>query len=630
MNNRLNFRQLEETKARILLSRAAWKSSITVCGGTGCHAQGGTKIVQAFREEIKNQALDGSVELRTTGCHGFCEQGPIVVIHPEGIFYSRLKAEDVPEVVTETIVNNRIVERLLYTVPKKKHRIISEKDVPFYQKQKRVVFAHNGLIDPTDIRDYIALDGYQALVKTLQTMTPEDVIAEIKASGLRGRGGAGFPTGRKWESCRSAVSDTKYIICNADEGDPGAFMDRSLLEGNPHSVIEGMIIGGYAMGASAGYIYVRLEYPIAVKNVKIALQQAKEYRLLGESVLGSDFSFDIHVFQGAGAFVSGEETSLMASIEGRRAFPRPRPPFPTQAGLWGKPTSINNVETWANVPHIIARGADWYSSIGTQTSKGTKIFSLVGKINNTGLVEVPMGTTLREIIYDIGGGIKGRRKFKAVQTGGPSGGCIPEDMLDLPIDYETLAKAGSIMGSGGMIVMDTDTCMVDLARYFLNFTQEESCGKCIPCRIGTTQMVEILTRITEGKGEEGDIERLESLAKTIKTHALCGLGQTAPNPVLTTLRYFRHEYEAHINKKSCPAAVCRALVEYRVVPDRCTGCQRCVAACPTGAITGPRAKAHNLDPTKCIKCRACYQVCRRDAIAGDAIKIVPRREVTDA
>ena len=630
MNNRLNFRQLEETKARILLSRAAWKSSITVCGGTGCHAQGGTKIVQAFREEIKNQALDGSVELRTTGCHGFCEQGPIVVIHPEGIFYSRLKAEDVPEVVTETIVNNRIVERLLYTVPKKKHRIISEKDVPFYQKQKRVVFAHNGLIDPTDIRDYIALDGYQALVNNLQTMTPEDVIAEIKASGLRGRGGAGFPTGRKWESCRSAVSDTKYIICNADEGDPGAFMDRSLLEGNPHSVIEGMIIGGYAMGASAGYIYVRLEYPIAVKNVKIALQQAKEYRLLGESVLGSDFSFDIHVFQGAGAFVSGEETSLMASIEGRRAFPRPRPPFPTQAGLWGKPTSINNVETWANVPHIIARGADWYSSIGTQTSKGTKIFSLVGKINNTGLVEVPMGTTLREIIYDIGGGIKGRRKFKAVQTGGPSGGCIPEDMLDLPIDYETLAKAGSIMGSGGMIVMDTDTCMVDLARYFLNFTQEESCGKCIPCRIGTTQMVEILTRITEGKGEEGDIERLESLAKTIKTHALCGLGQTAPNPVLTTLRYFRHEYEAHINKKSCPAAVCRALVEYRVVPDRCTGCQRCVAACPTGAITGPRAKAHNLDPTKCIKCRACYQVCRRDAIAGDAIKIVPRREVTDA
>jgi NADH:ubiquinone oxidoreductase subunit F (NADH-binding)/(2Fe-2S) ferredoxin/NAD-dependent dihydropyrimidine dehydrogenase PreA subunit len=630
MNNRLNFRQLEETKAQILLSRAAWKSSITVCGGTGCHAQGGTKIVQAFREEIKNQALDGSVELRTTGCHGFCEQGPIVVIHPEGIFYSRLKAEDVSEVVTETIVNNRIVERLLYTVPKKKQRIISEKDVPFYQKQKRVVFAHNGLLDPTDIRDYIALDGYQALVKTLQAMTPEDVIAEIKASGLRGRGGAGFPTGRKWESCRSAVSDTKYIICNADEGDPGAFMDRSLLEGNPHSVIEGMIIGGYAMGASAGYIYVRLEYPIAVKNVKIALQQAKEYRLLGESVLGSDFSFDIHVFQGAGAFVSGEETSLMASIEGRRAFPRPRPPFPTQAGLWGKPTSINNVETWANVPHIIARGADWYSSIGTQTSKGTKIFSLVGKINNTGLVEVPMGTTLREIIYDIGGGIKGRRKFKAVQTGGPSGGCIPEDMLDLPIDYETLAKAGSIMGSGGMIVMDTDTCMVDLARYFLNFTQEESCGKCIPCRIGTTQMVEILTRITEGKGEEGDIERLESLAKTIKTHALCGLGQTAPNPVLTTLRYFRHEYEAHINKKSCPAAVCRALVEYRVVPDRCTGCQRCVAACPTGAITGPRAKAHNLDPTKCIKCRACYQVCRRDAIAGDAIKIVPRREVTDA
>jgi len=607
--NEFNATHLDKIRDEISDSRKEQKTCITICGGTGCHAYGCLKVAESFREEIQKQKLQDSVEVRTTGCHGFCERGPIVVIQPEGIFYQRIKLNDIKEVISETIINKKIINRLLYVDPRTKKEIVLEKDVPFYKKQRRIVFGNNGFIDPTDIRDYIALGGYRALTKILFDMTSEEVIEEIKASGLRGRGGAGFLTGKKWEICRESNSHLKYVICNADEGDPGAYMDRSLLEGNPHSVIEGMIIGAYAIGASEGFIYVRMEYPLAVKNVTIALDQARKLGLLGRSILGSEFQFDIHIFKGAGAFVSGEETSLMASIEGRRAFPRQRPPFPAQEGLWGKPTNINNVETWANVPYIINKGAEWYSGIGTKGSKGTKIFSLVGKINNTGLVEVPMGMTLKEIIYAIGGGVKDHKKFKAVQTGGPSGGCIPADMLNLPIDYETLTKAGSMMGSGGMIVMDEDTCMVDVARYFLDFTQQESCGKCVPCRVGTRQLVEILTRITKGEGQEDDIDRLEDLAETIKAGSLCGLGQTAPNPVLTTLRYFRDEYEAHIRDKSCPALVCKDLIIYHIEPEKCVGCLLCLKNCPVGAISGERKKVHVIDQDLCIKCGACFDVC---------------------
>jgi NADH:ubiquinone oxidoreductase subunit F (NADH-binding)/(2Fe-2S) ferredoxin/Pyruvate/2-oxoacid:ferredoxin oxidoreductase delta subunit len=607
--NEFNATHLDKIRDEISDSRKEQKTCITICGGTGCHAYGCLKVAESFREEIRKQKLQDSVEVRTTGCHGFCERGPIVVIQPEGIFYQRIKLNDIKEVISETIINKKIINRLLYVDPRTKKEIVLEKDVPFYKKQRRIVFGNNGFIDPTDIRDYIALGGYRALTKILFDMTSEEVIEEIKASGLRGRGGAGFLTGKKWEICRESNSHLKYVICNADEGDPGAYMDRSLLEGNPHSVIEGMIIGAYAIGASEGFIYVRMEYPLAVKNVTIALDQARKLGLLGRSILGSEFQFDIHIFKGAGAFVSGEETSLMASIEGRRAFPRQRPPFPAQEGLWGKPTNINNVETWANVPYIINNGAEWYSGIGTKGSKGTKIFSLVGKINNTGLVEVPMGMTLKEIIYAIGGGVKDHKKFKAVQTGGPSGGCIPAEMLNLPIDYETLTKAGSMMGSGGMIVMDEDTCMVDVARYFLDFTQQESCGKCVPCRVGTRQLVEILTRITKGEGQEDDIDRLEDLAETIKAGSLCGLGQTAPNPVLTTLRYFRDEYEAHIRDKSCPALVCKDLIIYHIEPEKCVGCLLCLKNCPVGAISGERKKVHVIDQDLCIKCGACFDVC---------------------
>jgi len=601
--------QLAEWKQRIISNRLPYKKTIVVSSGTCGQASGSLQIIEALERELEKRKLEDTIEIKITGCHGFCELEPNIVIYPEGIFYKMLKPEDIPNVIEETILKNKIIPSLVYEDPKTDCKISNQKEIPFYKKQMRLLSENNFIINPTEIQDYIALDGYNALAKVLFNMTSEEVIDEVTASGLRGRGGAGFFTGKKWEICRRVNSGVKYIICNADEGDPGAYMDRSLLEGNSHSVIEGMIIGAYAIGASEGFIYVRMEYPLAVKHITIALEQAKKVGLLGKSILGSEFRFYIHVIEGAGAFVSGEETSLMASIEGRRAFPRQRPPFPAQEGLWGKPTNINNVETWANIPYIINKGADWYSQIGTKKSKGTKIFSLVGKINNTGLVEVPMGIKLKNIIYDIGGGVKNNKKFKAIQTGGPSGGCIPADMLDLPVDYDSLAKAGSIMGSGGMIVMDEDTCMVDIARYFLSFTQEESCGKCVPCRVGTRQLVEILTRITKGEGEEGDIEKLENLAKTVKKGSLCGLGQTAPNPVLTTLRYFKDEYEAHIREKSCLALACKDLIIYYIEPDKCVGCLLCLKNCPVEAISGKKKEIHVIDQELCIKCGACLEVC---------------------
>jgi NADH:ubiquinone oxidoreductase subunit F (NADH-binding)/(2Fe-2S) ferredoxin/Pyruvate/2-oxoacid:ferredoxin oxidoreductase delta subunit len=601
--------QLQDWKARLASERPAYDRVVAVSSGTCGQASGSLPVIDALHQEIDKRNLRDRVGLEITGCHGFCELEPNIVIYPEGIFYKKLEPGDIPKVVEETLLKNKVIPSLLYEDRKSGRRFSHQKDIPFYQKQLRLLTEGNFRINPTRIEDYVLAGGYQALAKVLFDLTAEEVIGELSASGLRGRGGAGFPTGKKWQICRDVLSDRKYIICNADEGDPGAYMDRSLLEGNPHSVIEGMIIGAYAIGATEGFIYVRMEYPLAVKHVTMALEQARKHGLLGKAILGSEFHFDIHIVQGAGAFVSGEETSLMASIEGRRAFPRQRPPFPAQEGLWGKPTNINNVETWANIPLVINRGADWYSKVGTAKSKGTKIFSLVGKINNTGLVEVPMGIKLKEIIYDIGGGIKDGKKFKAVQTGGPSGGCIPAQMLDLTIDYDTLAQAGSIMGSGGMIVMDEDTCMVDVARYFLHFTQEESCGKCVPCRVGTRQMHDILARITKGQGQESDLDELETLANSVKSASLCGLGQTAPNPVLTTLRYFRDEYEAHIREKSCPALVCKDLLAYFIEPEKCVGCLLCLKNCPVEAISGERKKVHFIDQEKCIKCGACLDIC---------------------
>jgi NADH:ubiquinone oxidoreductase subunit F (NADH-binding)/(2Fe-2S) ferredoxin/Pyruvate/2-oxoacid:ferredoxin oxidoreductase delta subunit len=586
-----------------------YRAHLLVCAGTGCVSCGGFQVKKALEAELRRRNLQNEIAVVATGCNGFCEKGPIVSVLPDGIFYQHVSVEDVPDLVEEHLMKGRPVRRLMYTPPEDATPVPKMKDIEFFRHQRLVVLRNRGRIDPEKIEEYIAYEGYEALAKALTEMTPESVVAEVTAAGLRGRGGAGFPTGVKWESCRRASGFPKYLVCNGDEGDPGAFMDRSVLEADPHAVLEGMTIGARAVGAEKGFLYIRNEYPLALDRVAVAVKQAREYGLLGRDILGTGFDFDVEVVRGAGAFVSGEETALMASIEGRRAYPRQRPPYPAQQGLWGKPTVINNVETWANVPAIIRRGSAWFSGLGTEKSKGTKIFSLVGRINNTGLVEVPMGIPLRDVIYKIGGGIPGGREFKAVQIGGPSGGCIPKDLVDLPVDYESLKNAGSMMGSGGLIVMDEDTCMVDIALYFLNFTQEESCGKCAPCRIGTRQMSEILTRIKMGTGTEDDITRLEDLALTVKRGSLCGLGQTAPNPVLTTLRYFRAEYEAHILEHRCPALVCKDLLTYEIDPNLCVGCLLCKKSCPAGAVSGELKKPHVIDQGLCTKCGVCQSVC---------------------
>ena len=604
------------------------RSHVLICGGTGCTSSGSVALRDKLAEELKAKGLDEEVKIVMTGCFGLCALGPIMIVYPEGTFYSRVEAKDIPEIVEEHLLKGRIVDRLVYNdkadgAAETEHHS-SLNDTQFYKKQKRVALRNCGVINPESIDEYIAMDGYFALEKVLTKMTPDDVINTILESGLRGRGGGGFPTGRKWQFAKASVSDKKYVVCNADEGDPGAFMDRSVLEGDPHALIEAMAIAGYAIGADEGYVYVRAEYPIAVKRLTIAINQAREYGLLGKDIFGTGFNFDITVRLGAGAFVCGEETALLTSIEGNRGEPRPRPPFPAVKGLYGQPTIINNVETYANIAQIILNGAEWFASMGTEKSKGTKVFALGGKITNTGLVEIPMGTTLREVVEEIGGGVPNGKKFKAAQTGGPSGGCIPASLIDTPIDYDNLIAIGSMMGSGGLIVMDEDTCMVDLARFFLDFTVDESCGKCTPCRIGTKRLLEILDKIIEGKGELEDLDRLEELSNYIKSASLCGLGQTAPNPVLSTLRYFRDEYVAHIVDKKCPAGVCKSLLQFKIDLDKCIGCGMCAKQCPADAITrtdyiapGHKLASFTIDTKKCVKCGACLEKCKPHAIYKD-------------
>ena len=593
-----------------------YRSHVLICGGTGCTSSGSAAIEKALVSEIEKNGLKEEVQVVKTGCFGLCALGPIMIVYPEGTFYSMVKVEDIPEIVEEHLLKGRIVTRLVYQETVTDNGIKSLQDTAFYKKQHRVALRNCGVINPENIDEYIGEGGYQALAKVLTEMTPDDVIQTILDSGLRGRGGGGFPTGMKWKLARNIVKDAdqKYVCCNADEGDPGAFMDRSVLEGDPHVVLEAMAIAGYAIGATQGYIYVRAEYPIAVERLEIAIKQAREYGLLGNNIFGTDFSFDIGLRLGAGAFVCGEETALMTSIEGNRGEPRPRPPFPAEKGLFQKPTILNNVETYANIPQIILNGADWFASMGTEKSKGTKVFALGGKIHNTGLVEVPMGTTLRTVIEEIGGGIPNGKKFKAAQTGGPSGGCIPAEHMDIPIDYDNLISIGSMMGSGGLIVMDEDNCMVDIAKFFLEFTVDESCGKCTPCRIGTKRMYEMLDKITRGQGTLEDIDKLEELCYYIKQNSLCGLGQTAPNPVLSTLRYFRDEYVAHVVDKKCPAGVCKHLLSFEIDPEKCKGCTLCSRVCPAGAISGAVKTPHVIDKDKCLKCGACIEKCKFGAI----------------
>lgn len=604
------------------------RSQVLICGGTGCTSSGSAVLIEEFENRIQENGLTDEVKIVRTGCFGLCALGPVVIVYPDGTFYSRVQKEDVAEIVTEHLLKGRIVERLVYSdvdeAVKEEAAHVSLSDTTFYKSQKRVALRNCGVINPESIDEYIAMDGYAALGKALTEMTPEEVIKCVMDSGLRGRGGGGFPTGKKWSFTAANKADQKYVVCNADEGDPGAFMDRSVLEGDPHCIVEAMAICGYATGATEGYIYVRAEYPIAVARLKIAIEQAREYGLLGKNIFDSGFDFDLHVRLGAGAFVCGEETALMTSIEGNRGEPRPRPPYPAVKGLFGKPTTENNVETFANIPQIILKGADWFASMGTEKSKGTKVFALGGKINNTGLVEVPMGTTLREVIEKIGGGIPHGKKFKAAQTGGPSGGCIPASLMDTPIDYDNLTAIGCMMGSGGLIVMDEDNCMVDIAKFFLNFTVDESCGKCTPCRVGTKRLLEILDKITSGKGTLEDIDKLEDLCYYIKNNSLCGLGQTAPNPVLATLKFFREEYIAHVVDKKCPAGVCKDLLTYKIVKDSCFGCGMCAKQCPADAIKvtdytapGKKKPAYEIDPDKCIKCGACMSTCKFKAIVKE-------------